>query len=286
MAVLFVDIDLQHVRDLTSPSFKVVYAFFGLFLLFVFIRLAAFNRPLFFELLKVLRSSRVLMILSLCVLIAMGITYGMYMYTLNLMKEKEGQRLMAIAATAAAEIDARDLEPLRFARDMERPEYQRIYNKINTMRDRNDGVRWAYILRPTEDPEIFEFVADADTNYTLPLSDYDYNKDGVINDADDPAFPGMRYDATGQRLTRAWKQPFFEVTQDQWGIFISGLSPIYDASGNPVAILGVDMDISEFYKQTRNKFVPYWWFGGVFFLLIIFMLVLRYFPHMQVRGQG
>lgn len=279
VAVLFVDIDLQQVRDLTSQSFKVIYVFLGLFLLFVFIRLAAFNRPLFFELLKVLRSRGVLTVLGVCALVALGVTWGMYQYTLSLMKEQVGEKLMAIASTAAAEIDAKDLEPLQFVRDMERPEYQRVFKKLNEVKDRNEHVLWVYVMRPTEDSTIFEFVADADVTAGSSLIDQsDWNKDGKLDEADENNPPGTRYDATGQKIaTRGISKPDFEWLSDQWGLTLSAYAPIADVRGNIVAILAIDIDASTFQQEIRSKFEPYLWFGGVFLILICCMVTIRLF---------
>ena len=273
VAVLFVDIDLQQVRDLTSQSFKVVYAFLGLFLLFVFIRLAAFNRPLFFELLKIFRSKTVLSVLGLCAVIALGVTYGMYRYTLGLMKEQVGQRLMAIATTAAVEIDAKDLEPLRFARDMERLEYQRVFKKLNEIRDRNPDshIMYAYIFRPTSDPTLWEFVADADSNYDIPLLSGDHNGDGVMDEGDENIWPGVIYYAGGQKfVTEGLKKPMVEdFASDQWGTFLTGDAPIRDENGDAVAILGLDMNVTDLYREVKSKYDPYMWFFSVFGVLMI-----------------
>jgi len=273
VAVLFVDIDLQQVRDLTSQSIKVAYVFLGLFLLFVFIRLAAFNRPLFFELLKVLRSRGVLTVLGVCALIALGVTWGMYRYTLGLMKEQVGEKLMAIASTAAAEIDAKDLEPLRFARDMKRPEYQRVFKKLNEIRDRNKDSRiiYAYIFRPTSDLNLWEFVVDADSNYNISLLSEDQNGDGVLDEADENIWPGVVYDASGQKFaTEGLEGPMVEdFVKDQWGTFLTGDAPIRDVSGDAVAILGLDMDVTDFYRQVKDKYDPYIWFLSVLGALTI-----------------
>ncbi|MDD5041020.1 MAG: hypothetical protein PHX87_01005 [Candidatus Peribacteraceae bacterium] len=268
IAALFVDIDMKEVRDLTDQSFAWVYYFLGFFLLFVFIRLAAFNRPLFLELLKVLRSRGVLTVLGVCAVIAVGITYGMYQYTLSLMKEQVGEKLMSIAATAAPEFDAKDFEFLRFARDMKRPEYQKVFKKLNEIRDRNrdNQIIYAYIFRPTSDPTLWEFVADADSNYNIPLLSIDFNGDGVLDGADENAWPGAVYDATGQRfVTEGLKGPMIEgFASDKWGTFLTGMAPIHDDNGKPIAVLGIDMNITDFYQQIRNRFVPYLWFGVTF----------------------
>ncbi|MFH1444653.1 MAG: hypothetical protein ABIG34_04700 [Candidatus Peregrinibacteria bacterium] len=273
VAIIGVDIDASEIKTLSEQAFSPALFFLCFFFFFVLTRLAAFSRPLFFELLKILRSRKVLSVLGLCALMAMGVTYGMYWYTLSLMKEQVGEKLMVIVSAAAEEIDARDLEPLRFARDMERSEYQRVFKKLNEIRDRNANsyIMYAYIFRPTSDPTLWEFVADADSNYDIPLLSEDHNGDGVINEADESIWPGVIYDATGQEFSTAGLDgPMIEnLSTDQWGTFLTGNAPIRDANGKGVAILGLDMNVTDFYQQVRNKFVPYWWFGGVFACLII-----------------
>lgn len=285
VAVIFVDIDTQEVHSLTRESFKPAYYFIGLFLLFVFIRLAAFNRSLFFELLAVLRSKKVLLVLGLCALMALAVTYGMYWYTLNIMKEQEGKRLMAIASTAAAEINAKDLEPLRFARDMKRPEYQRVFDKLNEIRDRNEHVKWVYVMRPTEDPTMWEFVVDADAAADTPLLDQsDWNKDGILDEMDENSFPGLRYDVTGQEIALyGLSKPDFEWIVDQWGSTLSAYAPISNNTGKAVAILAVDVDTSTFQEQIRRRYAPYWWFWGIFITLLIFFIVYQSLHFMRLR---
>ena len=180
--------------------------------------------------------------LAVCAVIALGITYGMYRYTLNLMKDEIGQRLMSIAATAAPEIDAKDLEPLRLARDMEKEEYQRVFRKLNEIRERNEDVVYVYILRPTEEFAMWEFVADADTNYDW----LEYSPE----DQEDVSPPGMRYyllPYSPELASVGMEKPTYEpdFIFDQWGVFLAGGAPIYDESGTAVAALGIDMRVEE-----------------------------------------
>ncbi|MDD5055733.1 MAG: hypothetical protein PHZ00_05715 [Candidatus Peribacteraceae bacterium] len=274
VAIIGMDIDASEIKVLSEQSFSPILFFIAFFLLFILVRLAAFNRPLFFDLLRVLRSRGVLTVLGVCALIALGVTWGMYRYTLSLMKEQVGEKLMAIASTAAVEIDAKDLEPLRFARDMKRPEYQKVFNKLNEIRDRNKDSRiiYAYIFRPTADPTLWEFVADADSNYNIPLYSKDYNSDGVIDgEEDENVWPGVIYDASGQEFsTKGLEKPMVEnFSTDQWGTFLTGDAPIRDASGKGVAILGLDMDVTDFYRQVKERYTPFMWFLSTLGVLMI-----------------
>ncbi|PIR49118.1 hypothetical protein COU80_00855 [Candidatus Peregrinibacteria bacterium CG10_big_fil_rev_8_21_14_0_10_55_24] len=271
VAALFVDVDTQEVRDLTRQSFKVAYYFFGFFFLFVLIRLAAFNRPLFFWLLRCLRSRKVLTVIGSCALVALGVTYGMYRYTLGLMQEEIGQRLMAIAATAAPEIDAEDLDALHMAKDMKTEEYQRVFRKLNEVKAQNENIMWAYILRPTEEKDIWEWVADADSNFNIPFSDIDYNQDSIIDEQDEGISPGVRYFSEGRKYSNeGLLYPLVDgLSTDQWGTFLTATAPIHDDLGRSVAILAIDMEIDDFYAYVQQKFMPYFWFLSVFLVLLV-----------------
>ncbi|MBU0766229.1 hypothetical protein KKF55_00350 [Patescibacteria group bacterium] len=273
VAALFVNIDVSEVVRLTRESFRFVLFFFGLFIIFVLVGLAVYSKNLRSDLLKLINAKAVLVTLGVCSLIALGVTYGMYRYTLNIMKDEVGQRLMSIAATAAPEIDAKDLDVLRIAEDMKREEYQRVFKQLNEIRDRNENEKiiWIYILRPTEDKNIWEWVVDADSNYNIPNSGVDYNDDGVIDDADEGVSPGVMYDATGMRFTSVGLNgPMIEdFGTDQWGTFLTGFAPIRDEDGQAVAVLGIDIEVSDFYGLVKLRFSNYFWFFSMFFFLIL-----------------
>lgn len=217
-------------------------------------------------------------ILAMLAIISLVITGGMYKYTLELMKDEIGTRLMSIAATAAPEIDASDLDFVHIPRDMKRPEYQRVYNQLNDIRDRNEDIIYIYIMRPTEDKDIWEFVVDGDTNFHLP-NFLDVNNDGVLNEADEGAPPGTRYDVAFSAPTirdHGLEKPGYDSDfySDQWGTFLSANAPIYDESGKPVAILGVDMDVSVVLTSIGKIFKTYILFFAIFGLLATVRLII------------
>ncbi|MFH1010720.1 MAG: hypothetical protein V1784_05740 [bacterium] len=271
VAVFGVDLKASDIVDLTYQSFKPLYFFFGFFLLFILIRLTAFHRSLFFDILKLLRSRRVLLVMSFFAVVALVVTYGMYRYTINLMNEQIGNRLMSIASTAVPEIDTSDFDKLHVESDMKTEEYQRVFMKLNEIRDRNENVTWVYIMRPTKNPNIWEFVADADSNYDIPRYPKDLNGDGILDKADESVWPGFSYDATGQKMALpglALSKTFVEWTVDQWGPTLTGSAPIHDSTGKPVAILGIDMNVLTFQEEIEKKFTPIFWFIAVFSLMV------------------
>lgn len=285
IAVIGIDIDASEASQLSDETFDPLLFFIGLFFLFVLVRLVAFNRPLFLDLLRILRSRRVVLSLGLCALIALGVTYGMYRYTLSLMKEQIGNRLMSIAATAAPEIDARDLEKLHFAKDMKTEEYQRVFRKLNEIRNRNDNITWISIMRPTNDPNIWEFVVDADSNYNLPSIPKDFNGDGLLDGEDESVWPGLSYDVTGQQvIALGLTKPSFEWVVDKWGPSLTGSAPIRDKEGKAVAILDITMNDFTFQDDIRGKFIPYLWFSVVFSVFIISLMLYQSLHLLKLRA--
>ena len=206
--------------------------------------------------------------LAVCAFIAFGITASMQWYTLKLLKGEIGEKLMSICATAAPDIDVKDLEPLRFGRDMRRPEYQRVYNKLNEIRDSNKDIWYVYIMRPDEiDKDMYVFVADADSNYFLP-------EDPNDPDAIEVVPPGTFYDSyffgeeyAGDALVKAVAEK--EFITDKWGTYLSGAAPIFDENGVAVAFIGVDMDVSDIYAMLNTKFRAYIWFIGIFIAVLL-----------------
>ncbi len=278
VAVFGVDRQADQVKELTLGIFNPFYTFIGIFVLFIFIRFAVFHHTLAVELLRLSRTKKFLIAMALCAFIALVVTYGMYRYTLGLMKEEMSNRLLSIVATAAPEIAVSDMDAVHIAGDMQKPEYQRLYSQLNEIRDRNSDLhlQYAYIMRPSEYDGMYEFVADADSNYFLPDPN-DQNALEVVP-------PGTQYAvaqlAHAKALSLLLKKPLTstEITTDKWGTYLSASAPIFNESGVGKAILGVDMDISEFYERVNNRFKPLIWFIGVLtsvFVLRTILICLR-----------
>ena len=278
-----VDIKIEQVSLLTWQSFNYIFLFLGLFLLFILIRLAAFNKSLFMEIWCAFKMKKVLLSLALAAEVAFFLTLGLYFYTRNLLYDEMGEKLMVVAASTASQFDAEDLAQLHLPRDMEKEAYQRVFATLNEIRDTNHDVpiKWAYILRPVEEEYMWEFVADADSNIGLPLW-YDGNGDGIQTMDEMTIAPGTGnyQEATGLADKEyALSKPFVDETDlgnDQWGMVLSASAPILDRSGQPVAILGLDADYSEVLKLHREKFFfPLWFIGMLLALLSFRLLALR-----------
>ncbi|MDO8648740.1 MAG: winged helix-turn-helix domain-containing protein [Candidatus Peregrinibacteria bacterium] len=278
-ALLSVDVWADEIQRVNDNTFVPLLYFIGFFTLFVFIRFAAFNKSLAKELIYILQLRKFVIVLSFCVMFSLLVTYGIYLKTLELMKNEIGERLMSIAATAAPTIDGEQLENIRLPRDMRSAAYQKIFDKLNEIRDHNKDIKYVYILRKTDDPEVFEFVVDADSNYNLPFLQ-DNNHDGILDEADEAVAPGVRYydSQENSNFLQGFEHPSYEKDffSDQWGTFLSGYAPIF-FQDEAVAALEVDMEITDAIRLLQNRFTPWFWFLSILGSLLVVYFLLQYF---------
>lgn len=250
-ALIAVDMTSKDLASYNSETYSPLLGFAVLFTLFITLRFSATNGTALRQLLpgthRLLRKSVVVPAIAAIVFFAM----------LLLWRQKEaivrsyGEKAMAIAATAALQIDADDLAVLHKAEDMKRPEYQRVFRQLNDIRSENPGVIYVDIFRKTQVDGIWEFVADADTNYDV-FHLTDTNVDGRLDEMDENTWPGMAYDAKGYSpaaYERAFQKPYFVEMSDQWGDFLSGNAPIFDTSGTAVAELNINFDMNAILRK-------------------------------------
>ena len=221
-------------------------------------------------------SRKSLVLFAVCAVLAAGVTYGLYRHNYNLNLQRVREKAMAIASTASLQFDTSDLDQLHTKADITKPVYRNVVQKLQEIRNQNKGAIYMYILRPTQNPKIYEFVADADS--LDPDAKMDLNHDGVIDDKDHLSPPGETYDVEASfspewlvdALERPYADPYPAI--DQWGTWISGSAPIRDVSGRAVAIIGVDYEASEPLNLTKQSFSPFLIFPGFFFLFVLIRL--------------
>ncbi len=215
-------------------------------------------------------------LLALVGLIATGISLFLYNYTTRLLEDRLKERLVAMASTAALQFDPKELAQIVDETDVGNPAFLKLTRNLQEIRNANENVHYAYILRPTAEAGIFEFVVDADS--IDPYAEVDLNKDGVIDESDALNIPGDDYDVSElpELKVDALKFPTTDsvpYTADAWGTFLSGYAPIKKA-GETVAVLALDVEVSDYYLLVRQTFIPFILFIGVLLLLLTFMTVI------------
>lgn len=247
VAILGIDVFATKLDELSAQTFSPLAAFVLLFIVFLLLRFVSINRSLIAELFIVVQAKwRPIVLWTTFILLSLVvILYGFQRYQYHLAVEAMGQKLQAIAVTAADDFDPNDLNQLHFARDMKTEAYQRVFRKLNEIRAKNSEIKFAYIFRPTNQVDLFEFIADADSNFNLPeYSRYSIDEIGPITESNENVAPGVYYFDVDSLMSRAMTKPVYGVSRDQWGVNINGLAPIY-FDGKPFAILGLDFRLEK-----------------------------------------
>lgn len=209
--------------------------------------------------------------IGLCLILFGAFGYFDYKRTADFSTWLIRDEAVAIAATGSANFDPDDVNQIRTKEDEGNPAYLRLLKNLNEIRSRNPDVAYAYIMRKTDKQNYFEYIADADAIDAGVKRDR--NSDGVINEDDEPDYPGEIFIDTDVLPSSLYEQPFsFNPYYDpRWGTTISGWAPIKDASGKGIAILGVDIFDKKAQDLTQKNFAKV-----LYFLLILFVfLVIR-----------
>jgi len=215
------------------------------------------------------------------VLIAIGsviavCTYILYGFTQSLLKERLRERLQAIVATAALQFSPEEINAVRGIEDVGSEAFRNIVGQLWDIRETNSDIRFAYIMRRTEDPNILEFVADAES--LLPFEEADVNGNGVIDPDEELPMPGDPYDATDYPVLRdeAFYYPIAErdLYEDQWGLLMAAYAPITGNGGDTIAIIGIDVLVNDFRTITQETLLPFVLFIAFLFLIIALLTLI------------
>ncbi|MBL7069937.1 MAG: HD domain-containing protein [Candidatus Omnitrophica bacterium] len=120
--------------------------------------------------------------------------------------------------------------------------YKEVMDELRRIKKANRSVRFIYTLAKTDQPGVLQFIVDAD-----PYMGAQRNR-GMTS------YPGNKFDASGfPEALKAFSEPSADerLKIDEWGVTLSGYSPIYDPSGKVIAILGIDVGAKDLYLTRR-----------------------------------
>jgi adenylate cyclase len=147
-------------------------------------------------------------------------------------------QVLSIAVTGAAQIDGEIHEAVK---SQDSAEYAMIQSYLRVIRDTNRredvAVRFAYTMRPIKNGD-WEFVVDAEEN-TEDLSSLGDLVE--LEGGDQPL-----------ALTKAYVESGF--TKDAFGVWLSAYAPIRTATGEIVAMLGIDVSASDVVAKLNQLF--------------------------------
>lgn len=205
------------------------------------------------------------LILLFSTVLTVLVVTSIYNQNQHILKDTLRERLIAILSTGVLQFNPDEVNVIKNENDLHSKELRNVINTMNRIRSANKNLRYIYIWRKTNDPKYLEFVADAEM-----LEPIDVDGNGKIEGDEVPPLPGEKY-AVDQipQSEKIFDAPVaqYDFIVDKWGTFLSGSAPIRDKSGNPIAVLGVDVEVSDFYKIIRATFLP-------FLLLTIVLLSL------------
>ena len=260
VAILAVDMTGEDLAEFNTQTAQPIWLFLLLFCAFLLVRFVAVNQLTVAHFFPAKRAHRLALLctVGLCAVVAVTLYLHLRIATVTRLY---GEKAMAIASTAALQIDARDLAVLRKAEDMRRPEYQRVFSLLNKVRNENPGTKYVTVFRKTERDGMWEIIADADANYDV-YHTTDTNIDGILDDSDENPAPGTAYDVDGyseETFVQAFMGiPYYVVMSDQWGNFLSGNAPIFSEKGEIVAEINVNFDYRNIIKaELGAMFAPF-----------------------------
>jgi PAS domain S-box-containing protein len=203
-------------------------------------------------------------VISISIILVILIGGWFFIGFLSKNEEKEIRNNLLVQA----EIAALALEPSRVGAltatpsDIDKPDFAYAREKLRSIRNANKEYRFAYLTGLRNKKIVF--LADAE-----PLNSKDYSPPGQIYNEASALFRSV-FD-TG---VPAIDGPY----ADRWGIWVSGLAPIKDmATGRTVAVLGIDISVSDWNKRI---------FPGVVVTFLFCMAIAVFISNSLMRRQA
>ncbi len=161
------------------------------------------------------------------------------------------EHLMSIAQAVALSIDPEAHQQVVKEGREDSPLYQQLTEQLQ---------RFAHALLPEVrekgtllvQESIYTLVPSHSKTWRFALDSgipYDIDGDGEIDEDEDKAHLGEPYDVSDfPEMLRCFLEgrptADTELTEDKWGVWLSGYAPVKDASGRVVAVVGVDFNVT------------------------------------------
>ena len=179
--------------------------------------------------------------IALIWLITVATFVGLYQLGKHALIEEVRSHAMGVAIAVSEGLDGNDLNQVRSLNDVDKPAFQSVQRFLQRVTDANPDIRFIYTMRRSTRPD----AADTDYEYIVDGPESDDNGNGVIDPDEGSEDPGTLYPADDYpAMVRAWELPGAdkEITPDPpYPDMISGYAPVRIASGETVAIVGVDV---------------------------------------------
>ncbi|OQX17656.1 MAG: hypothetical protein BWK76_09955 [Desulfobulbaceae bacterium A2] len=181
---------------------------------------------------------------------------GTYFYVnaLDGLMQSLRSRLQNSASLLSQSIDARELDGIRTADDIQQPGYRATLEVLRRLRRSNPDIAFLYIMRKTDDRICF--VVDSD-------------------ETERQAMPGREYSEIPELMRLGFHEPTVDKqpARDEWGVFLSGYAPLRNGEGQ--YLVGMDMRADEVdHKLARLRLTGLISLLGSLLLAVLFALML------------
>jgi len=206
---------------------------------------------------------KLLIVFTLLFTVAFALSFlWFYNFATQLAMDNLRSDLIGTAIRAANAIDAEEHATVFESGVEEDALYTRIADQLRQVRDANPKVAAIYTMVRSPNPDELLFVVSADENPETRAhlrEPYDVSEFPQMIDA----FDGSTADP--------------EIAVDKWGAWFSGYAPIWDAQGQGVAIVGIDMIAQDVIDvQTRIKSTSVFAFVLVYVVLFVSVFLISF----------
>ena len=165
------------------------------------------------------------------VLVSGSVGSFFYVSAIDSLMQSLRSRLKNSAALLSQSIDAKELATIRTKADTDKVIYQETLATLRRLRLSNPDIAFLYIMRQ-EAGKLF-FVVDSD-------------------ETERQAMPGREYTEEPTALLDAFHEPSVDDRpyRDEWGIFLSGYSPLRNGEGE--YLIGIDMRADEVDQKMKQ----------------------------------
>lgn len=195
-------------------------------------------------------------------------TYSFRKLTLDVRNEL-GNKAMIVAIDIAERFDIQEndlnrllsLEFNQLLKDSINVEFE---EEARAVMDYSD-IKYIYLLVPLKESQIkYKVEEGEETIFDSPVGtslDVIYLLDAVesyetrMKDTDGNWYRDKdRYSVAGSEYKKVLEsgQPVYKISSDRWGTFITGYAPYYDANGNVIGLIGVDILLDNYIYSVRK----------------------------------
>ena len=175
-------------------------------------------------------------------------------------EREQGEQVLNLARIGAAVVDVEAVQNLAGAdSDLESLSYQKLKQQLMRLRAATAGIRFYYLLRQT--PEQVIFLVDSEPPNTP-----------------DESPPGQVFDETPPSVTTVFatgKGSVVGPESDRWGTWFSGLTPLTDAAGRTIAVLGVDITAQRWLTLVAQSRLMSIWVMSLLSALLLFLFMAQ-----------